>query len=437
MSSLSLIDKKRAYDTLVDVWMEHLNTYEFVVATVLVRILVGYDFDEYALSLSSLQDGIKSNDGSGWFVAPLKRVASLASMRRALASLEEKGVINVARSDRKTSKYSINLEWKMPLRLPKRLQEKRPMNREMDENGSGIDQNYAPTDHSLCSDRAQNYAPTEQLNTRNKEKVLRDSFSTLRAEGADQKNSSENPAERMAAVKNQSRENLVQRVAKSKEDGRVSTTDLEAAFKAAYLETYAGAPFKSWSVKEKSMAKRMASKFSNTNGSIIEFIEFSVREWRRVKSERLAFMQSMADYPSIQVLCGDFICSKFMDAFAARAMRPDDFDRSEEAQIRRLMNGGLTYEQAIKEYGRSQGRVEAQREAKRDAQQVTLQMLAEQQAQEERNRAAAEQRRKRDQERQQAREREKSAEPVAAEAQGDGYSFLPKMDDNYDWTAKP
>lgn len=368
-----LYDKKLAYDDVLDRWVPHfaLNAYETIVAMVLVRVLEGYGHPDFALSLDSLINGIKSKTHDGWFIAPLKSTMSLMSLRRAIESLENKGVINVVRAGRQSSRYSINKEVTMALPIPKRLKDAKPAE----------DDGYCSQGTNELFSQNKPIVPTERPNRRGVEETLEETKATLApgARGLNSFDESETTAGKFSAVLN--RQKNLKPVAPGTHTGKpMSTFDWERTFNSEMSDCFPGSGLRGrWGPKTRKLVKDLA-KAVGTDAEMNAFVEFAVRRWSQVRAAKFGWAKHpLPLVPDINVLTLNWVRDGFLNAFKEKLALPNEVndDITTEQEIARAMAvSGKTREQVIFERGQAAGVSKARAEAQKDKSLVAATALA-------------------------------------------------------------
>jgi hypothetical protein len=374
--AIGLLEKKEAYDLVTDTWGHALDCYEYRVVMFLLRMSVGYGRNTRAIGYNQMSKGIIDKDNPGaWFTPPVN--IGRTKLIDVLDRLKQRGIIRVKTGTAVTAcEYFVNLEWipDMPLAKPKRLQEDKKTSVP----------GWYESSIDLCRDTAQGVSPDgtgcvapRYHKRRQVEDSREDSYSApIAAETSFENLKSEKTADAFADVKTRSAERVVQLVAKP--DDKLNSTDFEKSWRFAFVETFPGVAHQAWTQKARGQANQMVRRWSGTRHDFMDFLDYAVRNWRRVMLERLAWMTDPPPLPDMSSFASGKTQDAFMAAYSMSKLRPDGFDYSEDADYKRHTLAGKTHDEAIKQIGIDAGRQEAREEIKVGHKRAAESMIAEQ-----------------------------------------------------------
>jgi hypothetical protein len=159
----------------------------------------------------------------------------------------------------------------------------------------------------------------------------------------------------------------------------LNSNDYQAEFRKAFAETFDGELPVKWSPMEQRQSKLCRKDFKS-DADYLGYINFAVRNWSEVRAS-ITFT-TIEELPSMRALSTQWIKSKFMEAFIMRRQRPDAFDASTSAQIKRRKLSGLNHDQAVASVAEEQGRNKAMAELKKGSKVAAESLVAEDMANE-------------------------------------------------------
>lgn len=334
-----------AMQRIVREWMPYLSANEFAVLIQLVDRTIGWRKTRATFSLNRVLDGDKAYGG-------ISAMVSRRSLFRALASLEEKGMI--ARHKHPEGKqirvYSVNMGWSpMSLNLPKRLRA------------------AAQTSANVAPDQCHSgTGPVPEWHTR---------------EGIGGEGSQENvedagrPADdtAIAGPEEVIRAAKADVVARRRQPPRKLTTLVQIAdasqreWRHALEESHPTGEFSGWSVREIAQIKAKAKRWTGRKIAFHEFIGWCARNWAGVCRVQLKWMTKSPPpkVPSIGFLLS-FI-EHFEEAWASKAL-DDWMHEDQRTAYERFVAKGLSHEEALHEMAKSEA-IDATRDEVRKAKQ--------------------------------------------------------------------
>lgn len=368
-TGLNTLERLLVFQKVNRVWRPHLSVAERDLLFYLLDRTVSWGNDNCRMTVGQMAKGSKWAAGSGH---------SERNLFRTLKSLRERGLLSQSYNGRATT-FVLNLNWEPPveqdmsLSLPKRL--KAPLegmfrapesadeiSRLLDEENGNMAEKALPIWQNSSANMAEQHCqygiPINSIPT-TVENNDKNSGNTLPGVGADDQGSlpgmnygvrtRPSAAEAIAAVK-------------AKPKGKVARP-IWTVWHDAWQAAFPNVPCTAWTKRDNGMVRRVLKRAEQTKIDPIAFIEFCVLHWRETIVREFAWMKQSPPptYPQVGFLATDKFLEKFIDRYATSLTQKRlAFGLTEEADVERLRQTGMSYEEALIEIGKRKG-VSAQR----------------------------------------------------------------------------
>lgn len=306
-----------------------LDAQEMVIMWALIDRTIGWGKWSVELSLNKVYHGDSLYKG-------LKQTMGIASFKRKIKSLRERGVIRTWRTEEKSG-VEVNTGWRpeMALRVPKRKKNETKVDHWGSEGGITMIPEGDHSDTGVVSQRSTIES--------NQEKEVRRTKST----DADAPRCDEpagGPDEVQKKINEAIQKNSAAR--EKKKSKAVRNNDYEAIWRNSMVEVGMGLQAPTFTQKQWAIIKRVAALYSKTNLSFTSLLEWSVLNWPAIMTRQFGWVKNPAAPMTPSV---DFFIRhhrQFNDCLAEGKLR-NWLLKGEADQIRKLMAKGKTREQAL------------------------------------------------------------------------------------------
>jgi len=382
---LNTLERLLVFQKVNRVWRPHLSVAERDLLFYLLDRTVSWGNDNCEMTVGQMAKGSNWATGSGH---------SERNLFRTLKSLRERGLLSQSYNGRATT-FVLNLNWEPPveqdmsLSVPKRL--KGPLEdmfrapesadeiaQLLDEENGNMAEKALPIWQNSSANMAEQHCQFGiPINSIPKTVEDNDKNSRNTLSGVDGASQGSVPG---MSYRVRTRPTAAQAIAaaKAKPKGKVARP-LWVTWRDARQAAFPNVPCTAWSKKDNGMIHRVEERAKQTKMDPNAFIEFCVLHWRETIVREFSWMKQSPPptYPQVAFLATDKFLEKFIDRYATSLTQKRlAFGLTEETDVERLRQSGMSYEEALIEVGKRKGVAAQRKEFDKRGRELALQPAA-------------------------------------------------------------